>query len=80
MVVRPSPTATAVAALRRVAARAASDVWAVGSYFTGSQLAVDSLSGNGRMLSEGEALLEHMADHIAEWRAPKLSNLHRRRG
>jgi hypothetical protein len=44
-----------------------------------SQLAIDSLSGNGRMPAEGEALLAYMADHIVEWRAPSMSTLERRR-
>ena len=35
-----------------------------------SQILLDSLSGNGRMPAEGEALLEWMADHEAEWRTP----------
>ena len=33
-----------------------------------SQVALDCLSGNGRMPSEGEALLQWMADHEAQWR------------
>ena len=34
-----------------------------------SQLVLDSLTGNGRMPAEGEALLTWMADHEARWRA-----------
>ena len=37
-----------------------------------SQLALDCLTGNGRMPAEGEALLEWMAAHEHDWRAPLL--------
>jgi hypothetical protein len=37
-----------------------------------SQLALDCLTGNGRMPAEGEALLEWMATHEHDWRAPRL--------
>lgn len=35
-----------------------------------SQLALDCLTGNGRMPAEGEALLTWMAEHEARWRTP----------
>jgi hypothetical protein len=35
-----------------------------------SQLALDCLSGPGRLPAEGEALLEWMTDHEDEWRGP----------
>lgn len=38
-----------------------------------SQLALDSLSGSGRMPSEGEALIEWMAQNEALWRYESLS-------
>jgi DNA-binding transcriptional ArsR family regulator len=40
-----------------------------------SQLALDCLGGNGRMPAEGEALLNWMAEHEAEWRRPSLESL-----
>jgi hypothetical protein len=40
-----------------------------------SQLAIDSLSGTGRMPAEGDALVDFMATHVSEWRAPNLSRL-----
>lgn len=42
------------------------------SYAAPSQVAVDCLTGNGRMPAEGEALLQWMADHEDRWRAPSL--------
>ena len=39
-----------------------------------SQLAVDCLTGNGRMPAEGEAVLAWMAEHAAEWRIPSISH------
>lgn len=33
-----------------------------------SQVALDCLSGNGRMPAEGEAVIEWMAEHLDEWR------------
>ena len=35
-----------------------------------SQIVLDSLSGNGRMPAEGEALLDWMVQHETEWRIP----------
>jgi len=35
-----------------------------------SQIALDCLSGNGRMPAEGEAVIEWMAEHLEEWRLP----------
>ena len=40
-----------------------------------SQLALDCLSGNGRMPAEGEALLNWMAEHEAEWRRPTIEGM-----
>lgn len=42
------------------------------SYAAPSQVAVDCLTGNGRMPAEGEALLGWMADHEDQWRAQEL--------
>lgn len=39
-----------------------------------SQLVLDSLSGNGRMPAEGEALLTWMADHLERWRSPSIDD------
>jgi hypothetical protein len=44
-------------------------------YVALSQLALDSLSGTGRMPNEGEELLEYMAANVMEWRARKISRL-----
>jgi hypothetical protein len=41
-------------------------------YVADAQVAVDCLTGNGRMPAEGEALLAWMAENEAEWRAPSL--------
>jgi len=40
-----------------------------------SQLALDCLTGNGRMPAEGEAVLEHMAATEKEWRASSFEEL-----
>jgi hypothetical protein len=40
-----------------------------------SQLALDSLSGTGRMPAEGEAVLTYMTEHEKEWRAESLEGL-----
>ncbi len=45
------------------------------AYAAPSQVAVDCLSGNGRMPAEGEALLDWMAAHEDRWRAPALADL-----
>jgi hypothetical protein len=56
-------------------------VWARAStadgvvYSAPSQVAVDCLSGNGRMPAEGEALLSWMVDHEDQWRARSLADL-----
>lgn len=44
-------------------------------YAAPSQVAVDCLSGNGRMPAEGEALLDWMAEE-SRWRAPSLQSLY----
>jgi Transcriptional regulator, AbiEi antitoxin, Type IV TA system len=45
------------------------------TYAAPSQVAVDCLTGNGRMPAEGEALLEWMVGHEAAWRAAGLAEL-----
>lgn len=40
-----------------------------------SQLAIDCLSGTGRMPAEGEALVQYMESHVSEWRARNLMEL-----
>jgi len=40
-----------------------------------SQAAIDCLSGTGRMPEEGDALLEWMMDHEAEWRRTPIGEL-----
>jgi hypothetical protein len=42
-----------------------------------SQVAVDCLTGNGRMPAEGEALIAWMVAHERNWRLPELENLDR---
>lgn len=49
-------------------------------YAAPSQVAVDCLSGNGRMPAEGEALLEWMAAEESSWRLPSLGNLYEGKG
>jgi hypothetical protein len=44
------------------------------TYASVSQVAVDCLTGNGRMPAEGEALLSWMMDNESEWRVPSLNN------
>jgi len=39
-----------------------------------AQVAIDDMTGNGRMPSEGEALLEWMARRLDHWRAPSLAD------
>lgn len=45
------------------------------TYAAPSQVAVDCLTGNGRMPSEGEALIDWMVQNEAEWRLPGLANV-----
>jgi hypothetical protein len=45
-------------------------------YASPSQVAVDCLTGNGRMPSEGEALLEWMEANESSWRFDSLQALH----
>lgn len=45
------------------------------TYAAVSQVAVDCLSGNGRMPAEGEALLQWMSEDEARWRARSLDEL-----
>jgi hypothetical protein len=40
-------------------------------YAAASQVAVDCLTGNGRMPSEGDALLDWMTEHEQEWRGER---------
>lgn len=49
-------------------------------YAAPSQVAVDCLSGNGRMPAEGEALLEWMARDESSWRLPGLAALSKEGG
>jgi len=42
-------------------------------YAAPSQVAVDCLTGDGRMPSEGEALLNWMIGHESEWRLPSIN-------
>ncbi len=42
------------------------------AYAAISQVAVDCLTGNGRMPAEGEAVLGWMGEHEDEWRAGRL--------
>jgi hypothetical protein len=44
-------------------------------YVALSQLALDSLSGTGRMPAEGLELLDYMSRHEEEWRARSVSEL-----
>ena len=44
-------------------------------YASPSQIAVDCLTGNGRMPAEGEALLTWMQHEEAAWRLSSLSEL-----
>ncbi len=43
-------------------------------YVAPSQTAVDCLTGNGRMPSEGEAVIEWMANNEAKWRKASLGD------
>jgi hypothetical protein len=45
------------------------------AYVARSQVAVDCLTGNGRMPAEGGALLEWMSQHEVAWRAPTLATV-----
>jgi hypothetical protein len=45
------------------------------SYVSPSQVAVDCLTGNGRMPSEGEALLTWMVGNEEEWRMASVKDL-----
>lgn len=45
------------------------------TYAAPSQVAVDCLTGNGRMPAEGEALLNWMTDNEPAWRLPALSRV-----
>ena len=47
------------------------------TYVAPSQIAVDCLTGNGRMPSEGEALLSWMAEDESRWRVSSLEDLDR---
>ncbi|MGO9965051.1 MAG: hypothetical protein ACLPUG_16695 [Acidimicrobiales bacterium] len=44
-------------------------------YVSPSQVAADCLTGNGRMPSEGEALVTWMVEHQAEWRTPSVKDV-----
>lgn len=45
------------------------------SYVSPSQVAVDCLTGNGRMPSEAEALLTWMVENETEWRMPSVKDV-----
>jgi hypothetical protein len=45
------------------------------SYVSPSQVAVDCLTGNGRMPSEGEALMTWMVENEADWRTPSVKDV-----
>ncbi|HEY1650427.1 MAG TPA: helix-turn-helix domain-containing protein [Acidimicrobiales bacterium] len=47
------------------------------TYASVSQVAIDCLTGNGRMPSEGEALLSWMIDNESEWRSPSMNDVTR---
>lgn len=47
------------------------------AYAAPSQVAVDCLTGNGRMPEEGEAVLGWMVTHEASWRAESIDRKHR---
>lgn len=47
------------------------------TYVAASQIAADCLTGNGRMPSEGEALLSWMEEDRSRWRVPSLEILER---
>jgi hypothetical protein len=47
------------------------------TYVAAAQLAIDCLAGNGRMPSEGEALLSWMEEDESRWRVPSLETLDR---
>jgi hypothetical protein len=42
------------------------------TYAAASQVAVDCLTGNGRMPAEGAAVLRWMTEHEEQWRLPNL--------
>jgi hypothetical protein len=44
-------------------------------YVSPSQVAADCLTGNGRMPSEGEALVTWMVENEAEWRTPSVRDV-----
>jgi hypothetical protein len=44
-------------------------------YVSPSQVAADCLTGNGRMPSEGEALVTWMVENQAEWRTPSVKDV-----
>ena len=48
------------------------------TYASVSQVVVDCLTGNGRMPSEGGALLSWMIDNESEWRSPSLNDVQSR--
>ncbi len=47
------------------------------TYVAAAQIAIDCLTGNGRMPSEGEALLSWMEEDESRWRVPSLETLDR---
>jgi hypothetical protein len=45
-------------------------------YVAPSQAAIDSLTGNGRMPAEGDALIDWMVANESQWRLPSLATVH----
>jgi hypothetical protein len=45
------------------------------SYVAPTQVALDCLSGNGRMPAEGEAVLSWLEANEAAWRVPSLDDI-----
>lgn len=45
-------------------------------YVAPSQAAIDSLTGNGRMPAEGDALIDWMVENESQWRLPSLETVH----
>ncbi len=43
------------------------------TYAAPSQVAVDCLTGNGRMPAEGQALIEWMIHNVADWQLPEMT-------
>jgi hypothetical protein len=44
-------------------------------YVAPSQIAIDCLTGNGRMPAEGQALIQWMVENESLWRLPSLASV-----